>query len=224
MPGADTLEQCPSSLSYDQPHGSRQSTHQRVAATSTRLGAIVGQALAAQRFELIPPIIDARRSTILGGVRELVRRLNGAGSGAIGFIYYSGLSAAEKDTNINYLIPIDAKEPRTTAFWDESIKLDDVLRLLDGARSAAKFAVFDACRNELPAQQGHNKGSGARRRATRQVHRVRHCARARAQSRCAWQSGQLPCPGVFRCPYRHRRCWPSSSAGMRSPACVLWWA
>jgi uncharacterized caspase-like protein len=110
---------------------------------------IVGQAQVAQGFELIPPIMEARRSTILGGVRELVRRLNGAGSDPIGFVYYSGHGAAEKDTNINYLIPIDAKEPGTTAFWDESVKLDDVLRLLDGARSAAKFVVFDACRNEL---------------------------------------------------------------------------
>src|SRR5215475_13493682 len=67
---------------------------------------IVGQALAAQGFELIPPIKDAKRSTILGGVRELVRRLNGAGSGAIGFVYYSGHGADEKDTNINYMIPI----------------------------------------------------------------------------------------------------------------------
>jgi uncharacterized caspase-like protein len=29
------------------------------------------------------------------------------------------------------------------------VKLDDVLRLVDRARSAAKFIVFDACRNEL---------------------------------------------------------------------------
>jgi uncharacterized caspase-like protein len=41
-------------------------------------------------------------------VRELVRRLNGAGSGVVGFVYYSGHGAAEKDTNINYLIPVDA--------------------------------------------------------------------------------------------------------------------
>src|SRR5262245_20258770 len=111
--------------------------------------AVDGEALAARRFELLPPIRDAKRSTILGGVRELVRRLNTAGAGAIGFIYYSGHGAAEKDTNINYLIPVDAKEPGTSEFWDESVKLDDVLRLLDGARSAAKFIVFDACRNEL---------------------------------------------------------------------------
>jgi uncharacterized caspase-like protein len=67
----------------------------------------------------------------------------------IGFIYYSGHGAGENDTNINYLIPVDAKEPGSSAFWDESLKLDDILRLLDGARSAAKFIVFDACRSEL---------------------------------------------------------------------------
>jgi uncharacterized caspase-like protein len=111
--------------------------------------AVVGEALAKQDFQVLPPIKDAKRTVILGGVRELVRRLNTAGAGAIGFIYYSGHGAAEKDTNINYLIPVDAKEPGTPAFWDESVKLDDVLRLLDGARSAAKFIVFDACRNEL---------------------------------------------------------------------------
>jgi uncharacterized caspase-like protein len=89
--------------------------------------AVVGDALAKQGFEVLPPIKDAKRSGILGGVRDLVRRLNAAGAGAIGFIYYTGHGAAEKDTNINYLIPIDAKEPGTTAFWDESLKLDDVL-------------------------------------------------------------------------------------------------
>src|SRR6516225_2853271 len=102
-----------------------------------------------QGFEVLQTIKDAKRTAILGAVRDLVRRLNAAGAGAIGFIYYSGHGAAEKDTNINYLIPVDAKEPGTAIFWDESVKLDDVLRLLDGARAAAKFIVFDACRSEL---------------------------------------------------------------------------
>jgi uncharacterized caspase-like protein len=111
--------------------------------------AVVGEALAKRGFEILPLIKDARRSTILGGVRELVRKLNAAGAGAIGLFYYSGHGAAEKDTNINYLIPVDAREPGTSSFWDESVKLDDILKLLDGARSAAKFVIFDACRNEL---------------------------------------------------------------------------
>ncbi len=110
---------------------------------------VVSAVLQKQGFTVLPPVRDARRSQILGAVRELVARLNGAGAGAIGFVYYSGHGAAEKDTNINYLIPVDATEPGTAAFWDDSLKLDEVLRLLDGARNAAKFVVFDACRNEL---------------------------------------------------------------------------
>jgi hypothetical protein len=42
--------------------------------------AIVGEALSKQAFGVLPPIKDARRSAILGGVRDLVRRLNAAGS------------------------------------------------------------------------------------------------------------------------------------------------
>jgi uncharacterized caspase-like protein len=111
--------------------------------------AVVGAALAKQGFDVLPPIKDARRSAILSGVRELVRKLDSAGAGAIGLLYYSGHGAAERDTNINYLIPVDAREPGTSSFWDESVKLDDILKLLDGARAAAKFVIFDACRNEL---------------------------------------------------------------------------
>jgi len=78
--------------------------------------AVVGQALAKQGFEILPPIKDARRRTILSGVRELVRKLNTAGAGAVGFLYYSGHGAAERDTNINYLIPVDAREPGSSSF------------------------------------------------------------------------------------------------------------
>ncbi len=45
--------------------------------------ALVGEALTKQGFEVLPPIRDARRSTILGGIRELVRKLNTAGAGAL---------------------------------------------------------------------------------------------------------------------------------------------
>src|SRR5262245_3880098 len=52
--------------------------------------AVVGEALAKQGFEVLPTIKDARRSAILSAVRELARRLNAAGAGAIGSLYYSG--------------------------------------------------------------------------------------------------------------------------------------
>src|SRR5215470_3272979 len=120
--------------------------------------AIVGEALRAQNFEVLPPIKDASRSTILGGVRDLVRRLNEAGGGAIGFVYYSGHGAAEKGTNINYLIPVNAKQPGTDAFWDDSLKLDDVLRLLDGhglrrsSSSSMRAATSSSCQPRTRAR------------------------------------------------------------------------
>jgi uncharacterized caspase-like protein len=111
--------------------------------------AVVAEALKSQGFEVLPPMRDAKRAAILGAVRQLASGLKAAGTGAVGFLYYSGHGAAEKDTNINYLIPVDAREPGTVAFWDESLKLDDIMRLLDQAPAAVKFVVFDACRNEL---------------------------------------------------------------------------
>ena len=111
--------------------------------------AVVAAALKTQGFEILPLVRDAKRTEILGAVRGLAARLRTAGSGAVGFLYYSGHGAAEKDTNINYLIPIDARDPGSVGFWDSSLKLDDVMMLLEGARSAVKFVVFDACRNEL---------------------------------------------------------------------------
>jgi hypothetical protein len=57
--------------------------------------AIVGQALTNQGFEVMPPIKDARRSVMLSGVRDLVRRLNAAGAGAIGFIYLGTTRCAQ---------------------------------------------------------------------------------------------------------------------------------
>jgi len=68
--------------------------------------ALVGEALAKQGFEVLPPVKDGKRSAILGAVRDLVRHLNSGGSGAIGLIYYSGHGAAEEGANINYLIPL----------------------------------------------------------------------------------------------------------------------
>ena len=111
--------------------------------------ALVSEALSKQQFEILSLVKDAKRSEILGAVRQLAARLKLAGAGAVGLLYYSGHGAAEKDTNINYLIPIDAKDPGTTTFWDESLKLDDIMRLLDQAPAAVKFVIFDACRNEL---------------------------------------------------------------------------
>ncbi len=127
--------------SYDASVGALKNPHNDIV--------MVAESLRKQGFEVLPLIKDARRSVILQAVRQLASQLIVAGPGAIGFLYYSGHGAAERDTNMNYLIPIDARDPGTTTFWDESVKLDDVMKLLERAQGATKFVVFDACRNEL---------------------------------------------------------------------------
>lgn len=112
---------------------------------------LVGTALRSIGFEVVAPVKDAKRAQILAAVTAFRIRLQAAGSGAIGFVYYSGHGAADADTGTNYLIPIDASAPGTVTFWHEALKLDDVLKELDRARAAAKFVVIDACRNELAA-------------------------------------------------------------------------
>jgi Caspase domain len=72
---------------------------------------LVGASLLSQGFEVLPPIRDGGRSATFQGVRELVQRLKAAAAGSIGFVYYSGHGAADKDTNVNYLIPVDVREP-----------------------------------------------------------------------------------------------------------------
>jgi murein DD-endopeptidase MepM/ murein hydrolase activator NlpD len=114
---------------------------------------IIAKALRQVGFEVLPLMKDARRSTMLGGVRALAAKLDAAGTGAVGFLYYSGHGAAEAATGFNYLIPTDARNVDTAEFWDESLKLDEILKLLDTAKQAAHFVVFDACRNELNLPQ-----------------------------------------------------------------------
>ncbi len=118
---------------------------------------LVGKALARQGFTVLPLVKDATRLQILAAIREFSARLNRAGVGATGFLYYAGHGATEPGTDVNYLIPVDArlfptealKKTGAASIWDQSVKLDEVLGILASAPSAAKFVVFDACRSEL---------------------------------------------------------------------------
>ncbi|MBC9982179.1 caspase family protein [Bradyrhizobium campsiandrae] len=74
-----------------------------------------------------------------------------AGSGSIGFFYYSGHGAARPEDGANYLIPVDVQSLQLQSAWYDAISLDAVVH--EVARRASKetalFFVFDACRTEL---------------------------------------------------------------------------
>jgi Sulfatase-modifying factor enzyme 1 len=95
------------------------------------------------------------------GVLKNPHNDNAAGAGAIGFIYYSSHGAAEKDTNINYRIPVDAKKPGSTASWDESVKLDEVT--IAKSFAVGRFAVTRGEFAAFVAATGHKTNGVAMR-------------------------------------------------------------
>ncbi len=105
---------------------------------------------------------DADYRTMDIALKRYVRELRGAGSGAIGFFYYSGHGAAHAETQINYLIPVDVANADDNSVWDQSFQQNRIIDLLSKqAKEATQFVVFDACRNELNLPAGAAKAIGA---------------------------------------------------------------
>ncbi len=116
----------------------------------------------AEALKLIGFQVKIVRNANLGKIyretRAYTSRLRRAGKDAIGFFYYSGHGALDQVTRTNYLIPVDIKNTSTASLWDNSIPLDEITNTLKkGARNAAHFVIFDACRNELQLKRPGSK-------------------------------------------------------------------
>lgn len=110
----------------------------------------VGRALRQVQFVDVRERRDLGRAAILAEAKTFADDLKAAGPGAIGFFYYSGHGAAQRDSGRNFLIPVDAQNPNDAALWDSAVSLDEITRRLrTDAPDASIFAVFDACRDEL---------------------------------------------------------------------------
>jgi hypothetical protein len=91
---------------------------------------------------------NASLGALTRAVNAYARRLQAAGTNAVGLFYYSGHGASDGTTN--YLIPVDVKTTESGELWDESLRLTEVTRKLKAeAGNATHFVVFDACRNTL---------------------------------------------------------------------------
>lgn len=78
-------------------------------------------------------------------------RLNEAGNGSIGFVYYAGHAIQSEGSN--YLLPVDSEAETEQDVWSDSLRLGLLLRLLDSAGNRVNFIVLDACRdNPLPSE------------------------------------------------------------------------
>ena len=111
--------------------------------------ALVGAALRTLNFT-VTEVKDADYGTIDKAINRHIQNVRRAGSESVSLVYYAGHGAANPDTKINYLIPIDVANADDDELWTNSINLNRVVEALrEQAPSATHYIVFDACRNEL---------------------------------------------------------------------------
>jgi len=111
--------------------------------------ALIGAALRSLEFK-VTEIKDGDYRSIDAAIKRHVQNVRREGKGTISFFYYSGHGAADPDTKINYLIPIDVANADDEELWTYSLNLNTVVEGLRGqAPGATHYVVFDACRNEL---------------------------------------------------------------------------
>ena len=111
--------------------------------------AIVGAALKSLGFQVaIKTDLDYR--SLDAEIKRHIAAVRRGGPGTISFFYYSGHGAADPDTKINFLIPVDVENADDAELWTYSLNLNGIVEgLREQAPAATHYVVFDACRSEL---------------------------------------------------------------------------
>src|SRR5215510_16245550 len=110
---------------------------------------LVGAALRSLGFK-VTELKDADYRSTDAAIKRHIAMVRREGQGAISFVYYSGHGAADPDTKINYLIPVDVANADDEELWTYSLNLNTVVEnVREQAPLATHYVVFDACRNEL---------------------------------------------------------------------------
>jgi len=113
--------------------------------------AVIGTALEKLGFN-VTRIKDAGYRAIDTALKRHIQQVRRAGKDTISFVYYSGHGAADPDTQINYLIPVDVGDADNAEIWTNSIDLREIVnRLREQSPDAVHYVIFDACREEVPA-------------------------------------------------------------------------
>ena len=124
--------------------------------------ALVGAALRSLAFE-VTDVRDASYKAIDTAIKRHIQTLRRQGEGTLSFVYYSGHGAADPDTKINYLIPLDVTSAEDENLWINSLNLNNIIENLRAqAPKATHYVVFDACRNELNLTRKGQKSLSAK--------------------------------------------------------------
>ena len=120
--------------------------------------ALVGTALEKLGFN-VTRIKDAGYKSIDTALKRHIQQVRRAGKDTISFVYYSGHGAADPDTQINYLIPVDVANADDAEVWTNSLDLREIVnRLREQSPDAVHYVIFDACREELHLTREGTKG------------------------------------------------------------------
>jgi len=111
--------------------------------------ALIGAALRSLSFD-VTEVKDADYRGIETAISRHIQAVRRGGEGTVSLVYYAGHGAANPDTKINYLIPVDVASADDEELWTLSVNLNRIVETLrEQAPRATHYVVFDACRNEL---------------------------------------------------------------------------
>jgi uncharacterized caspase-like protein len=110
---------------------------------------LIGAALEKLNFK-VALVRDADYRSTNAAIKRHIAAVRREGQGALGLFYYSGHGAANPETKVNYLIPVDVANADDKDLWLYAINLGTLVdNLREQASGATHYIIFDACRNEL---------------------------------------------------------------------------
>src|SRR5215470_17933541 len=102
---------------------------------------LIGTALRSLKFE-VTEVKDADYRTIDTSINKHIQKVRRGGEATISLVYYSGHGAANPETKLNYLIPVDVANADDEELWTNSVNLNKVIESLrEQAPSATHYVV-----------------------------------------------------------------------------------
>lgn len=95
---------------------------------------------------------DADYRAIDVAIKRHIQNVRREGPGTISFVYYSGHGAADPDTKINYLIPVDVANAEDEDLWTNSASMADRHRARVAALPSPLFCRLSAIDVDLAAR------------------------------------------------------------------------
>jgi uncharacterized caspase-like protein len=125
---------------------------------------VIREALIASGFraEDIVTVGDGDRTEMMDGVKAFINRLDAAGRGGVGFVYYSGHGGSVSDEGRmkGYFLPVGTVPASRSDVVVDGVIIDQLFSLFSNLKAKAIFFIADACRNAA-AVPGSDESSSA---------------------------------------------------------------